>query len=130
MQKYIFTVISMFLAYDCCANEEASCETHDDQKTASLCSYEPNIIGYTWDSDDVGFLDFSLSVRYQMFPKWITEGVNYLHEGLGQDSAVYFSFSGRFGQYIGTRDSSPVVGKRFNPTFFSDIGLMKSARNI
>ena len=27
----------------------------------------------------------------------------------------YFAFTGRFAQYIGSRDSSPVIGKRFNP---------------
>ena len=63
-------------------------------------------------------MDFKLSVRYQLFPVWSTRGLNYLHTGLGDDSAFYFAFTGRFGQYIGTRDSSPVVGKRFNPKLF------------
>jgi outer membrane phospholipase A len=73
-----------------------------------LCSYEPNTIGWTKDSDDVGFMDFKLSVRYQIFP-FPKEGENW---------ATYFAFTGRFGQYIGTRDSSPVVAKRFNPKIF------------
>jgi len=73
-----------------------------------LCSYEPNTIGWTKDSDDVGFMDFKLSVRYQIFP-FPREGENW---------ATYFAFTGRFAQYIGTRDSSPVVAKRFNPKIF------------
>ncbi len=43
---------------------------------------------------------------------------NYVNPGLGYASAFYFAFTGRFGQYIGTRDSSPVVSKRFNPKLF------------
>jgi hypothetical protein len=30
----------------------------------------------------------------------------------------YLSFSGRFSQYIGSRDSAPVVARRFNPAVF------------
>jgi len=38
--------------------------------------------------------------------------------GLGNDVGFYFAFTGRFGQYIGTRESAPVIGKRFNPKLF------------
>jgi hypothetical protein len=76
-----------------------------------LESYEPNTIGYTKDSDDVGFMDFKISVKYQIFPDEV-----YRH--VGRDERAYFAFTGRFGQYLGTRDSSPVVGKRFNPKLF------------
>ncbi|HEY6010810.1 MAG TPA: hypothetical protein VIX18_05010 [Nitrospirota bacterium] len=96
---------------------ESDCESHS-QHEPQLCSYEPNTIGYTKDSDDTGFMDFKLSVRYQLFPVWSTRGLNFLNSGLGEDSAFYFAFTGRFGQYIGTRESSPVVGKRFNPKLF------------
>ncbi len=100
-----------------CAVDTAKCETHLEQEP-TLCSYEPNTVGYTYDSDDVGFMDFKLSVRYQLFPDWHTRFFNFLKTGLGDNSALYFAFTGRFGQYIGTRDSSPVVGKRFNPKLF------------
>jgi len=53
-------------------------------------------------------MDFKLSVRYQIYPFPETE----------DKWATYFAFSGRFGQYLGTRDSSPVVTKRLNPKFF------------
>jgi hypothetical protein len=79
-----------------------------------LESYEPNTIGYTKDSDDVGFMDFKVSVKYELFPDLVSK--------LSSDFKAYFAFTGRFGQYIGTRESSPVVGKRFNPKFiFRDI---------
>ena len=90
------------------------CEVHSEAEPR-LCAYEPTTIGYTHDSDDTGFMDFKISVRYQLFPAWITRGQNYLWSGLGDNSALYFAFTGRFGQYIGTRDSSPVVEKLFNP---------------
>jgi len=99
------------------ASNSNKCEAHLEQEP-SLCSYEPNTIGYTFDSDDVGFMDFKLSVRYQLFPDWHTRFFNFMHTGWGDNSALYFAFTGRFGQYIGTRDSSPVVGKRFNPKLF------------
>jgi outer membrane phospholipase A len=99
------------------AADTNKCETHSEQEP-SLCSYEPNTVGYTFDSDDVGFMDFKLSVRYQMFPDWMTRGLNFVKPDWGDNSALYFAFTGRFGQYIGTRDSSPVVGKRFNPELF------------
>lgn len=73
-------------------------------------SNEPIYIGYTVDEDDVAFMDFKLSLKYPL-----------LHSGKPQEAAfgylphAYFGFTGRFGQYIGTRNSSPVISKRFNP---------------
>ena len=93
------------------------CDVHGERE-ARLCSYEPNTLGYTWDSDDVGFMDFKLSVRYQLFPESITRGFDRVAEGLGRKYGLYLAFTGRFGQYIGTRDSAPVVGKQFNPKAF------------
>jgi hypothetical protein len=46
----------------------------------------------------------------------------FLHDGYyAPDAALlnpFFAFTGRFSQYIESRDSSPVIGKRFNPKFF------------
>jgi len=99
------------------ADEVDPCEVHS-KAAPRLCSYEPTTIGYTHDSDDAGFMDFLVSVKYQLFPVWLTRGQNYFWSGIGDNSALYFAFTGRFGQYIGSRDSSPVVGKRFNPKLF------------
>jgi len=94
-----------------------------------LSDHEPNLVGYTYDDDDKEpFLDFKISLEYPLareslnglvgkpwFPntikslcnnKWLT------------DCYPYFAFTGRFGQYIGQRDSSPVIAKRFNPKLF------------
>ncbi len=87
-----------------------------------LCSYEPTTLGWTKDNDDNGFVDFTISVRYQLLPLYFTrfqdQYLGRYFPGLGERSAFYLAFTGRFGQYLGTRDSSPVVGKRFNPKLF------------
>jgi hypothetical protein len=110
-------VLFLAIAGSVHADSGSRCEVHTEADPM-LCTYEPNTIGYTLDSDDSAFMDFKLSVRYQLFPAWITRGQNHLRDGLGNESAIYFAFTGRFGQYIGTRDSAPVVGKRFNPKLF------------
>lgn len=75
-----------------------------------LESYEPNILGYAHDSNDVDYMDFKVSLKYPLFhnsiPKPPLAGI-FPH--------AYLAFTGRFSQYIGTRESSPVISKRFNP---------------
>jgi len=71
-----------------------------------LKSYEPNIIAYKVDSNDVNFMDFKVSL---MYPLWLGDHV----------IDPYFAVTGEFGQYIGTRDSSPVIAKRYNPKIFA-----------
>lgn len=90
--------------------------------------YDPIYLGYTFDEGDQAFLDFSLSVMTPVSVLFPTKDWNPSGKFPGGDRQystadmldprlprVYFAFSGRAGQYIGTRDSSPVVGKRFNP---------------
>lgn len=72
-----------------------------------LETYESYTIGWTNDSDDVGFLDINLSLKYPIMPKALGGVLRY--------SRVYFAASTRFAQYLDTRPSSPVIGKRFNP---------------
>ena len=76
-------------------------------KQPDLETYERNSIGWTNDSDDVGFLDVNLSLKYPIAPNCISQ--------LNANARLYFAASVRFAQYLGTRDSSPVIGKRFNP---------------
>lgn len=88
------------------------CNLHN--KKLKLQSYEPTTIGWNWDAGDVkkGYMDFKISLKYPMFHDGIPKPTdNYL-------PSPYFAFSGRFAQYIGSRDSSPVIGKRFNPKLF------------
>ena len=120
LKAYSFIILMCFLtnAY------AGACETHTRRKVdlrnplKTICVYEPTTVGYTHDSDDVSFMDFTLSLRYQLFPYDLTKDLEKFQKGLGYNSALYFSFTGRFAQYIGTRDSSPVIPKRFNPKLF------------
>lgn len=88
-------------------------QADDDKRYAPLTlhleGYEPNTIGFTQDSDDSGFMDFKISVKYALFPNVVAKHYSNIK--------TYFAFTGRFGQYF-NRDSSPVVGKRFNPKLF------------
>jgi hypothetical protein len=89
-----------------------------------LTSYEPNLIGYSYDSDDKQpFLDFKLSLKYPIayaYSKTLCNG------GVIKKCIPYFAFTGRFGQYIENRNSSPVISKRFNPSLFIRLDLINS----
>lgn len=94
---------------------------HAEERTLKLQSYEPNTIGITRDDNDVTYMDFKLSLMYPMFHKGTPDDVWSSH----WVPMPYFAFTGRFAQYISTRDSSPVVSKRFNPKIFGRYWLDK-----
>lgn len=79
----------------------------------SLESYEPNLLGYRYDDNDSGYMDFKISLKYPMFHSSEPQDANW-----GWFPHIYLAFTGRFSQYIGERDSSPVISKRFNPELF------------
>jgi hypothetical protein len=85
-------------------------------------AYEPNLIGYTRDKGDDAYLDFTFSAMFPLLPGQTYPGPVRTHIetdlfrplGYGKPN-LYFAATQRAGQYIGTRPSSPVFGKRFNP---------------
>jgi outer membrane phospholipase A len=82
--------------------------------------YEPSTIGVTNDSDDVSFLDVTLSLQLAL-GEW---------RGLdnGRTQQLAFAFTGRFGFYMSdARDSRPVIGKRLNPKLMWRIQLSDDA---
>jgi len=99
------------------------------ERTLGLTNYEPNLIGYSYDQDDKeAFLDFKLSFEYplahgplskltkmSLYPSFLIKACD---NDFLNSCYPFFSFTGRFGQYIGVRDSSPVISKRFNPKLF------------
>ena len=101
----------MRVLYMVVASAMTTCAAADDARITPLEPYEPTTLGFTWDSDDVRFLDFKLSVKFPFMPERLCS-IDALH-----DSRFYFAATARFAQYLGTRDSSPVIGKRFNPKF-------------
>jgi hypothetical protein len=78
-----------------------------------LENHYPTSVGWTSDSDDVPYIEANLSMRYPLGYREIAKGgCNPWH------MQPYFAFTGRFGQYLLSRESSPVVQKAFNPEFF------------
>lgn len=120
--RIFFPCLALFLFVSSAASEE-SCPVNQScikpkPDDSLLTSHEPITVGYTKDSDDVPFMDFRLSLRYRLAKDTVKAVLDW--SGLdGDNNALFFAFSGRFGQYIGTRDSSPVIAKRFNPNFFA-----------
>ncbi|MBU0481730.1 MAG: hypothetical protein KKG47_11595 [Proteobacteria bacterium] len=126
MSKPVILLVLIFslpIRVDAVAGDDAGV----GRKEAWLQSYEPNRIGWTFDDNDVGYMDFTVSLQY---PFLSLESAKAAKEGAAGGrtlselstrylrSIPYFAFTGRFGQYIGTRESSPVIGKRFNPKLF------------
>lgn len=86
-------------------------------------SYEPTQIGYTWDQADDPFMDFAFSAMLPLAstasgypdPLRRSTGEGFIRHTAYTGPNLYFAATIRAGQYIGTRPSSPVVSKRFNP---------------
>ncbi|HWK54569.1 MAG TPA: hypothetical protein VNR18_09375 [Hyphomicrobiales bacterium] len=99
-------------------------------QNSALTGYEPTRLMARSDSDDISdyYMDFTVSVKHPLFQNSmllnraysaVSKGVDKL---TGEENGLfiqpYFSFTGRFSQYIGSRESAPVVARRFNPTLF------------
>lgn len=129
--------ILLFLSYSWNLNAEVVQSTIEieegKRKTTYLKDHESNILGVRYDSYDKDFyLDFKISLQYPLFKetfdklaaaKWNPELLKSLCKNrMVDDCYPYLAFTGRFAQYIDLlefgRDSSPVVGKRYNPKIF------------
>jgi len=69
-----------------------------------LQPYEPITGGWAKDSDDVSYIDVTLSLKIRLLP-----------QGTLPRSRLFFAMTTRFGFYWGTRPNSPVIGKDYNP---------------
>lgn len=108
----LFIIISVCTIFSIPVHAE---ETDKKKRDAfgSLESYEPNLLGYRYDDNDSGYLDFKISLKYPMFHSGEPERPNW-----DWFPHIYLAFTGRFSQYINERDSAPVISKRFNPEIF------------
>ena len=98
----------------CIGLVSSSLASGNEEAHPKLISYEDNRIGWTWDDNDVEYMDFLLSIQYPLFAK--NANVNNEGKALRPNTfRVFGGFNGRFAQYIETRESAPVIGKRFNP---------------
>src|SRR6266404_2644979 len=88
--------------------------------------YEPNALGYTKYSDDVPFIDFTVSLKYRLFKQAFQDLLNSDRERL------YLTFTGRSGFYVRSRYSGPVIAKNYNPKllfrFIPDTGDQNYSR--
>ncbi len=73
-----------------------------------LQPYEPLTGGYTYDSDDVGYMDVTLSLKIRWLPTF---------SALPR-SRFFLAMTTRFGFYWDTRPHSPAIGKDYNPKVF------------
>lgn len=104
-------------------NSNARQQNNEDKFIEKLTSYEPNLLGYSWDSDDEEpFLDFKISLKYPLAYSF-TKGL--CDNDIIVKCIPFLAFTGRFGQYISVRESSPVIDKRFNPSVFMRFHLDK-----
>jgi hypothetical protein len=85
------------------------CNLPVQERPSLIQFYEPNTFGYTKQGNDVAFVDFTLSIKAQLlrdgFCRWFGNDRNRL----------YLTFTGRFGFYVATRSSGPVIAKSYNP---------------
>jgi hypothetical protein len=103
--------LTVFLPSVCCAFDDAKRTT----ERPLIEAYEPNILGYKWQDDDVGFIDIKVSLKYRLFPDHIANRTCAERPGCDDRWRAYLGFTGRFGFYLRTRASDPVIAKTFNP---------------
>ncbi len=86
-----------------------------------LTNHEPNKLLARTDSNDINrlYMDATVSIKHPI----LSPAVDALSSIFDIDESrnlprLYFAFSGRFSQYIGSRASAPVVARRYNPELF------------
>ncbi|MEX2374923.1 MAG: hypothetical protein WD942_04950, partial [Dehalococcoidia bacterium] len=86
-----------------------------------LTNHEPNTLLARMDSNDINnlYMDANLSLKYPV----LSPVVDLISELFEIDRArnlprLYLAFTTRFSQYLGSRESSPVVPRRYNPELF------------
>lgn len=98
-------MVVVLLVCGFCASVASAVDTgstkHEDEL---LQPYEPITAGYTKDSNDVPYADLTLSIKLPILKP----------ESIKPDG-LFLAFTGRIGFYWGTRNSSPVIGKSYNP---------------
>lgn len=86
-----------------------------------LTSHRTNRMMWRTDENDRGndYLDFDISLKHPV----LRRALDPVFDDFGLSNRnryaqLYLAFSGRFSQYTGSRPSSPVVARRFNPELF------------
>jgi len=103
LQIFRLLIVSLMLALDTFAY-------------ADVESYEPNYFVYANKESTDSAIRAHLSFKYEFEPRaeMVGRTLNKLF-GVTTQSSWFFSYTGEFDFYFGTRDSGPVVGRVFNP---------------
>ena len=86
-----------------------------------LTSHEPNRVFARTDSEAESqfYMDATLSIKYPIFKPVIEAAARQFDvDPETHTPRLYLAFSTRFSQYIASRESSPVVARRYNPELF------------
>lgn len=131
MDKYLVGCLIVLLLNVAGLGGATALAGDDENDKVRLSDHEPNLVGYTYDGDDKEpYLDFKVSLQYPIAKEYLRNLVRkdwwapleplkkICKNSLIDSCQPSFAFTGRFGQYIEVRDSSPVIGKRFNPKVF------------
>lgn len=86
-----------------------------------LTNHEPNKLVARMDDNDVSrlYMDAELSVKHPILSPVVDVVSSLLEIDRTRNlPRLYLAFSTRFSQYIGSRDSAPVIARRYNPEVF------------
>lgn len=85
-----------------------------------LSSHEPNKMLARTDSNDINrlYMDAVLSLKYPILTPLVESIFDLAGFQLEKKPRLFLAFSTRFSQYVGSRESSPVVARRYNPELF------------
>jgi len=86
-----------------------------------LTSHEPNkLLARTDDNDESQFyMDATVSMKYPVFTPLVEGIADVLAIDRERNTPrLYLAFTTRFSQYVGSRKSSPMVPRRYNPELF------------
>lgn len=103
----------------------------DTQVLWQRIGHEATSFGYSFDNNDENFIDIKISLKWSPSSDGIhPDQKNKTHTDNNKEPNYYCTYFGlKFGClflaftteqafYLGTRDSSPVIGQRYNPEFF------------
>lgn len=107
--------------YDSYAPREESMQPLLGNGVDGLTMHEPNKLLARLDSQDerVHYMDASLSVKYPVLNPVVDAISSVINiDRVRNTPRLYLAFTTRFSQYVATRQSSPVVARRYNPELF------------
>lgn len=90
------------------------------QPREGLSAHETNKMLARTDSNDINslYMDAVLSLKYPILTPLVESIFDLTGFQLEKKPRLFIAFSSRFSQYVGSRESSPVVARRYNPELF------------